>query len=149
MKVRGRKKEWRGGEEKLGCYVYCWQFTHAHSICDPISCQIGKAMGMWKRQESQQGLNLVHHWDLIKTQSCSLPEQAHTSAHSLHSLPHPSKRPSHSFYFSTQTPLNKCTHNHGLHSLKNINLHSHVGTHTHSVPCNHTLAYFKLSTAPS
>jgi len=51
----------RDGEEKLGCYVYCWQFTHAHSISDPISCQIGKAMAMWEWQESQQGLDLLHH----------------------------------------------------------------------------------------
>lgn len=85
----------RDGEEKLGCYVYCWQFTHAHSIWDPISCQIGKAMGMWERQESQQGLNSAHHWDLIKTQSRSLPEQTHTGphpyTHSLHSHSYPSK----------------------------------------------------------
>lgn len=87
-------KRVKDGEEKLGCYVYCWQFTHAHSIWDPISCQIGKAMGMWEQQESQQGLNLAHHWDLIKTQSHSLPEQTHTGPHPYtHSLPshsHPS-----------------------------------------------------------
>lgn len=71
----------RDGEEKLGGYVYCWQFKHAPSIWDPISCQIGKAMGMRERQESQQGLNLAHHWDLIKTQSRSPPEQTHTGPH--------------------------------------------------------------------
>ena len=96
--VDERVREGKGvmdGEEKLGCYVYCWQFTHAHSIWDPISCQIGKAMGMWEQQESQQGLNLAHHWDLIKTQSRSLPELTHrgphSNTHSLRSHSHPSK----------------------------------------------------------
>lgn len=33
--VNESKREGKGvrdGEKKLGCYVYCWQFTHAHSI---------------------------------------------------------------------------------------------------------------------
>lgn len=120
----------RGREEKLGCYVYCWQFTHTHthSICDPISCRIGKAMGMWERQESQQGLNLAHHWDLIKTQSCSLPEQAHTSAHFLHSHSHPSKRQVTPSLFNINTVKQMYTLS-CAHSKKNINLQSHMGTH--------------------
>lgn len=40
--------------KKLGCYVYGWQFTHTHSILDPISCQIEKVMEIWEWRESQQ-----------------------------------------------------------------------------------------------
>lgn len=40
----------------------------------------------------------------------------------------PKQTPSHSFYFSTQTPLNKCTHN-------------HAHTHWKTLTCSHTWAH--------
>lgn len=122
----------RDDEEKFSWYVYCWQFKDAHSIWDLISCQIGKVMGMWELQESQQGLNLAHHWDLIKTQSRSLPELTHigphSNTHSLHLHSHKRKlllTPS----FFTQTLLDKCTHNHAHTDGKTLTL-SHTWTNT-------------------
>ena len=147
MEVRGREgKGVRDGKEKLGCYVYCWQFTHAHSIWDPISCQIGKAMGMWDERASQQGLNLAHHWDLIKTQSRRLPEQTHRGPHpNTHSL-HLHSRPSKLLplpLFLTQTLQRKMYTWSCTHPQKNINLQSHMGTHilSHAITLRPILKY--------
>lgn len=90
----GGKRKARDDEEKFSWHVYCWQSNDAHSVWDLISCQIGKAMAMWELQESQRGLNLARHWDLIKTQSHSPPELTHTGPRSQHFHSHAT--PSHS-----------------------------------------------------
>lgn len=92
MRERERGRETLRGWEKQLVYGYCGPFIHTHSICIPISCQIGETMWMWDLQED---LNLAHHWELIKTQSRSLPEQMHTGwrlyTHSLCSHSEPGK----------------------------------------------------------
>lgn len=67
---------------------------------------------MWGLQESQQGLKLAHHSDLIKIQSRSMPG--------------PTPAPTH--FFLTQIPLDKCTYN-NAHTEKYINFKSHMDKH--------------------
>lgn len=117
--------------------IACNAHTHTfHLRSHPISCQIGKTMGMRERQESQQGLNLAHHWELIKTQSCSLPGKTHTGQHPYthsytHSLllhSHPGKLLVTPSLFHTNNVLHS-TRNHAHTHRKIINLLSHMGTH--------------------
>lgn len=118
----GGRLRGEGDEQEFSWHVYCCQFQYTHSIWELISCQIGKAMGMWGLQESQQGLKLARHWDLIKTQSRSLPEPTRA--------PTPFSVPPHFFLFYTNTfrQMHILSHTH-THREKNINLKSHMDKH--------------------
>lgn len=94
--------------------------------------------GMWEVQESQQGLNLANHRDLIEAQSRSLPELTHAdpclNTHFLHLHP--------------PTLLHNVRHTHNdAHTVpeKTLTL-SHTWKNT-ICPLQSHLAHFKLATA--
>lgn len=64
-------KKGRGNGHPL-CILYSLQFPHTDFICDPSAVKFEKTMEMQEMQESQKGLNMAHHWELIQTQSCSV-----------------------------------------------------------------------------
>lgn len=90
---------------------------------------------MWGLQESQQGLKLARHWDLIKTQSRSLPEPTRA--------PTPFPVPPHFFLFYTNTfrQMHILSHTQGE---KNINLKSHMDKHILS----HAIRLWPISNHP-